>query len=656
MGKRSRDEDSNVEYDVKRHKKSKSKSEKKNSKEHKKKDKSKKSKESKPKNLTEDNKVEEPQKPVKQVAMHELLSIEHSINIIQEHIRKLMEISPTSTELSTYINSLLSTSVNSDPQNNGDITAKILLLSKSHKVQLAAQLKSLYENKKLDIFDQILNFNDQTVLESAVDVRLLLKQKKKEAYEKNKLSNDSVSHKLLPNLPVIYDSVLEAKVFVHKSATNSDLHASKYDQVQSNNERLEYLGDAVLETVVSDIIDFNYPDFDEGQLSKLRSLLVKNETIEIISRSYKFPERQQELLNSHVIKTDLAINTRFRSNKRIADLFEAYIGALFIEKGRDGNAYDFIKDWLIKVYSPILKEFNSSDTLKYSHISKNLADNLLNGSIAPTTTTKTTSFSIPELSDTILNPVTQLKTTNIQPPSAKTTENDTHSNEKFPLKFRSSEPLNKLAKGNLYALIGSAKLHPVYKTTQFLRNSELPCVVACSIGDDVLGYGEGQNVKEASARAAQAALLNKPLIEKYHLIRMMTPREETMVSKNFESTSIKEDENKPKKVIFEPKVLKKPYFISASEISSPNGSARIKLLEILGKHNVIPQIISEQDTSTNSVLPLFKTSLKLKDKIIASCIEASKKKGANKVSQYLIEKINEHGEDKILNDIKSFEK
>lgn len=643
MGKRSRDEDNSIATDVRDHKKS--KSEKKESKGHKKKDKSKKLKS---KIVNEESNTEDPQKPVKQLAMHELLSIEHSVNIIQEHLRKLMEISPTSTELSAYINNLLSNSVNSDPQNNGDITAKILLLSKSHKVQLAAQLKSLYENKKLEIFDQILNFNDQTVLESAADVRLLLKKKKKEAYEQNKIDDGSTFHTILPKLPVIYDSVLEAKVFVHKSATNSDLHASKYDQVQSNNERLEYLGDAVLETVISDIVDFKYPDFDEGQLSKLRSLLVKNETLEIISRAYKFPERQQELLNSHVIKTDLAINTKLRTNKRIADLFEAFIGALFIEKGRDGNAYDFIKEWLLKVYSPILKEFDShsSDVVRYSHISRNLADKLMNGSIN-SASSKTSLLSASSLSNTI-----ESEPTNIQPPSINTTGNNSQPNEKFPLTLRSTEPLNKLAKGNLYALIGCAKLHPIYKPIQSSRNAGGHCIFECSIGDDILGYGEGQNAKEASARAAQASLLNKPLIEKYHLIRMMTPREETMVSKNFESIPANEEENKPKKMIFEPKFLKKPYFISATEMSQPNGSARTKLLEILGKHNIIPQIVSEQDTSTNTVLPLFKTSLKLKNKLIASCIEASKKKGANKVSQYLLEKINEYGEDAILEDIK----
>jgi dsRNA-specific ribonuclease len=635
MGKRVRDNEKGHDTEQKHNKRV--KSDKKEKKEHRKKDKSKHDKVS--------------TNVFKQVAIHELMSIEHSINIIQENIKKIIELSPNASELSAYINHLLSLSVNSDPQSNGDVTAKILLLSKSHKVQLAAQLKSLYEDNKLEIFDQIINFNDKTILKSADDVRLLLTEKKKDIYERNS-EVTSNANSILPNLPVIYDSVLEAKVFVHKSATNGDLHSSKYDQVQSNNERLEYLGDAVLETVVSDIIEYNYPDFDEGQLSKLRSILVKNETIEIISRSYKFPERQQELLNSHVIKTDLAINTKFRSNKRIADLFEAYIGALFIEKGRDGSAYDFIKEWLIQVYTPILKEFDGSDHLKYSHISKNLADRLLNNSKLPTLKSF---ISSPSASESTSSPIS------ISPPEVKTIKptdglydkDETMKFQKFPITLTSAEPINKLAKGELYALIGCAKLHPNYKTLQFQKNSGSPCIVECSISEDILGIGEGQNAKEASARAAQAALLNKKKIEKYHLIRMMTPRDETMVSKKFDTLTEDENKSKPKKKVFEPKILAKPYFISTSQISSPNGSSRTKLIEILGKHSIIPQIVSEQDTTTNSVLPLFKTSLKLKDKVIATCVEASKKKGANKVSQYLLEKIDEHGEDTILNDIRA---
>lgn len=630
-----------------------------------KKDKSKKSKKAKtdatePQNEEDGIKTDKKEavKPVKALPIHDLISLEHSISVIQENLKKIIDLAPDGDDLTNYINSLVSSSINGDPEKNGDVTAKLLLLSKSHKIQLAAQLKSLYNKQKLTIFDQIMNFNDQTILDSADDVQLLLKEKKQKAYEKSEnAANSSASLTILPKLPIIYDSVLEAKVFVHKSATNGDLHSSKYDQVQSNNERLEYLGDAVLEAVVSDIIESKYNDFDEGQLSLLRSTLVKNETIEIISRAYKFPERQQKLLDSHVIKTDLSINAKFRNNKRIADLFEAYIGALFIEKGRNGEAYDFIKSWLMQVYTPVLTEFESSDRAKYTHLSKNLVSRLLNNS--PTSTCLPKTGQVPaSLPCKVQSSVPELKqactTTDSTSTLQQSKSTDSAANLQFPITVRVSEEVNKLAKGELYALVGCAKLHPVYETIQH-QNNVRNAIVQCSIGGDILGLGEGKNIKDASARAAQASLLNKPMIEKYHLIRMMTPREETKVSSNFEKITPDNVHTKfdTTELPFIPKVLKSlPYSLTPSQIPSPDSSAKMQLTELCAKRNLIPQITCEQDKTTKSVLPVFKTTLQIGKTKVVSCIDASKKKGANKVSQWLLDAIKEHGQEIVFHDLR----
>lgn len=562
------------------------------------------------------------------LAIHDLLSIEHSISLIQENLAKIVNLAPTSNQLSNYIKNLVSSST----ENNGDVTAKILLLSKSQKVQLAAQLKSLYDNDKLKIFDQIVNFSGNTQLDSADDIQLLLKEKKQKEINDR---SDNTTVRLLPPLPIIYDSILEAKVFVHKSATNCDLHTSKQEEVQSNNERLEYLGDAILEAVMSDILEERYSDFDEGQLSLLRSIMVKNETIEIISRSYKFPQRQQDLLNSHVIKTDLAIDSHIGTNKRIADLFEAFIGALFIDKGRNGIAYDEIKIWLLQVYDPIFKEYDSSDNLKYTHLSDKLVKKLLENKvqqIGKKTIFDSYDDNKPSISD-----------------KKEVQMEDTSNEKKFPITFTSSEAIDKLAKGDLYALVGSAKLHPVYKQIQAPTNTGHPSIVQCIIGNDILGIGEGRNIKDASARAAKAALLNRPIVEKYHLIRMMTPREESRIASNQESNNTKSKNNQ--KFETKPTILKLPYIISQSEIQVPNSAAKADLVDLLSLKNCIPEIISERDVSTNSILPLFKTTLKINGKTISSCIDPSKKKGANKVSQWLLNEIKDHGNDTIFKEI-----
>jgi ribonuclease-3 len=53
-----------------------------------------------------------------------------------------------------------------------------------------------------------------------------------------------------------------------------------------NNERLEYLGDAILGFVVADILYRQFPEASEGQLSRMRSSLVKRDTLAIIARDY----------------------------------------------------------------------------------------------------------------------------------------------------------------------------------------------------------------------------------------------------------------------------------------------------------------------------------------------------------------------------------
>lgn len=580
---------------------------------------------------------------IKQIAISDLMSVEHSVCVIQENLKKLMQLAPNLRDLEQYTNFLIAQSTKSGMGTNGDITAKILLLSKSHKIQLASQLKTLSENGQLPIVKQIIDFDNDTVLENVSDVQLKLKEKNRELHRGG--TSSEAFNSLLPPLPTIDDSVLEAKVFVHKSATNNELLSSKQDTVQSNNERLEFLGDAVLETVISDVIEYRYRGFDEGQLSSLRSTLVKNETIELLSRAYKFPERQMELLDSHMVKTEL---TEFKvgKNKRIADLFEAYIGALFIDKGRNGPAYDFIKDWLSKVYSPILKEFDGFDHLKYLHVSSKLRNQLLS-----------------ETPETVACKADQNKSKHIQFDTLDSEEDKVSEVEstssatvlekelKFPITFTSSEPVNKLAKGELYALIGSAKLHPIYKNEKS-QNDSKHYLTTCSIAEDILGYGEGRNLKDSSARAAQAALLNKPMIEKYHLLRMMTPRSETRASQKLEFVEKPEVASSTTLKQYTPKFLKTVQYIGKDEIPTPNSSSKNKLVDLLAKKGVVPRYHVEEDKENKSILPMFRTTLKVNDIDVAYCIDASKKKGLNKVSQWLLEKIEEVGEKTIYHDLK----
>lgn len=108
--------------------------------------------------------------------------------------------------------------------------------------------------------------------------------------------------------------------FVHRSYLNENTKFSE------SNERLEYLGDAVLELITSDYLYRTFPTYQEGMLTNLRAALVRTESLAAIALKLDFSAR---LLMS---KGEEA--TGGRSNPSIlADAFEAYLGALYLTDG-----------------------------------------------------------------------------------------------------------------------------------------------------------------------------------------------------------------------------------------------------------------------------------------------------------------------------------
>lgn len=93
-----------------------------------------------------------------------------------------------------------------------------------------------------------------------------------------------------------------------------------------NNERLEFLGDAVLGYVISETLYQRFPDADEGQLSRLRVSLVKGSALARLARELELGE--QLLLGS---------GERHGGGRRrdsiLADTFEAILGAIVLDRG-----------------------------------------------------------------------------------------------------------------------------------------------------------------------------------------------------------------------------------------------------------------------------------------------------------------------------------
>ncbi|MEK7166170.1 MAG: ribonuclease III [Patescibacteria group bacterium] len=135
--------------------------------------------------------------------------------------------------------------------------------------------------------------------------------------------------------------MLLVTAFTHRSYLNE---AGKN---LSSNERLEFLGDAVLSFLVSEYLYNQYPEHPEGILTNLRSTVVKTETLSDISRELKFGEY---LLLSHGEEKGGG-----RTNPSLlADTFEAVLGAVFLDQGID-KTRDYLSNVLFMKMTSILE-------------------------------------------------------------------------------------------------------------------------------------------------------------------------------------------------------------------------------------------------------------------------------------------------------------
>ncbi|MCU0082861.1 ribonuclease III, partial [Streptococcus danieliae] len=96
----------------------------------------------------------------------------------------------------------------------------------------------------------------------------------------------------------------------------------------SHNERLEFLGDAVLQLLISEYLYGHFPEKPEGELSKLRSMMVREESLAGFSRDCKFDQ---------YIRLGKGEEKNGGRNREtiLGDLFEAFLGALLLDQGVD---------------------------------------------------------------------------------------------------------------------------------------------------------------------------------------------------------------------------------------------------------------------------------------------------------------------------------
>ena len=115
-------------------------------------------------------------------------------------------------------------------------------------------------------------------------------------------------------------------------------HKSVYESSFENNERLEFLGDSILDSVVAQVLYEKYPQAKEGFLTKIRSRIVSRTSLNNIGISLHLHELLEVQMSREITETSLSGNA-----------LEALIGAIYIDQGFD-QTNKFIREKLLAPY------------------------------------------------------------------------------------------------------------------------------------------------------------------------------------------------------------------------------------------------------------------------------------------------------------------
>lgn len=119
-----------------------------------------------------------------------------------------------------------------------------------------------------------------------------------------------------------------------------------------NNERLEYLGDAILSFVIAEALFNRFPQVNEGKLSRLRASLVKGVTLAEIGRELRLGEVL--ILGPGELKSG-----GYRRESILADTVEAILGALYQDSGLDA-----VKALILRLYEERLSSIDVNEVVK----------------------------------------------------------------------------------------------------------------------------------------------------------------------------------------------------------------------------------------------------------------------------------------------------
>ncbi len=164
----------------------------------------------------------------------------------------------------------------------------------------------------------------------------------------NKLIQDKIS-KLLDILDIKYKNISHyVLAFIHRSIVNE-----KPDFAPEHNERLEFLGDAVLELAITRNLYIDFPDKPEWELTDIRSALVRGTNLALVAKANGLPEflllgKWEELSGGRT------------NDYLLANVVEALLWAIYLDLWMD-VASDFVNKYIYTTLDDILKNNKTKD-------------------------------------------------------------------------------------------------------------------------------------------------------------------------------------------------------------------------------------------------------------------------------------------------------
>lgn len=140
--------------------------------------------------------------------------------------------------------------------------------------------------------------------------------------------------------------------FYREALIHRSINHYRQNEKRKDNERLEFLGDAVIETVVSDILYEHFPGKKEGFLTSVRSKIVQRNSLNRIAKEIGLVELIQSTHINHTHNSFISGNA-----------FEALIGAIYLDRGYN-YCYRFFKHRIIGKYVDVDKIAKEDDNFK----------------------------------------------------------------------------------------------------------------------------------------------------------------------------------------------------------------------------------------------------------------------------------------------------